>query len=180
MFRTHLPRFCFSIAEFVNKVFAVLTEDTVRPLLAYQCTGFFHNDVTRTGLVLFVQTIVDYPLVGSHHIPQLLFLHNGPLSQDWPHAAQLSTRSFNYESQMEKKRNSKFSVNLGHLQCFRLGQVRMHAGSQQLWWTYMVVPSEPQIHHRHTRPSVDRNRVLFRSDLPVLVSHHTRLNMEMV
>lgn len=82
MFCTHLLRFRFSIAEVGNKVFAVLPSDRVRPLLAYQCTGFFHNDVTRARLVLLVQTIVDFPLVGSHHLQQLLFLHKSPINPD--------------------------------------------------------------------------------------------------
>lgn len=171
MFCTHLARFCFSIAEFVNKVFAVLPEDTVWALLAYPCTGFCHNDVTSTGLVLLVQTIVDYPLVGSHHIPQLLFLHNSPLSQDWHHTAGLPTRSFTCENQIKKKRNRKTWKWIGW---------DAHRRPAQLWWTYMVVPSELQIHHRRTRPNADRNRGIFRSGLLVLVSRHTRSNMETV
>lgn len=79
---TDLLRLCLSVAEFVNKVFTVPPEDAVRQLLADQRTGLPHNIANRTGIILPVHAVVDFPLISSHHVPKPLLPHHGLLCED--------------------------------------------------------------------------------------------------
>lgn len=76
---TYLPGLGLAVAQLVGKMLTVPPEDTVRQLHAHQRTGFLNNDTKWTRFILFVQAVVDYPSIGSDHVPQFLLFHQGLL-----------------------------------------------------------------------------------------------------
>lgn len=53
-------------------MFTVVVDDVVRSNGAHQGVGLPHDDLSRAGLLLLVQDVVDGPPVCAHHLQQLL------------------------------------------------------------------------------------------------------------
>lgn len=78
----YLPGLGLAVAQFIDKVLAVPSEDAVRQHLADGHAGVLHNNMNWVRFILFVQVVVDLPAVGSHHVPQLIFPDDGLFTYD--------------------------------------------------------------------------------------------------
>lgn len=95
---TYLTGLSFAVSQLVDPMLTVHPDGAVRQLSAHLSTGLSDDNMYRTGLVLLVQVVTDFPLVCSHHVPQLRSLHYGFIVKDRHHAAAAaaSTDLINY------------------------------------------------------------------------------------
>lgn len=86
-FVCYLSGLGLAVAQLGHKVLAVASEDAVRQLLANRRAGLSHDVLNGTRFAFFVQDVVDLPVVGSHHVPQLVSLNDGLFTKDRHDAA---------------------------------------------------------------------------------------------
>lgn len=103
---TDLQRLRLSIAKVVDKVLTVPREDAVVELSAHERAGVSHNDSSGAGLVLLVQRVVDFPPVGSHHIPELLLLYHCLVSYHRHYAVDSCPTTLSWHLKKERKNGS--------------------------------------------------------------------------